>query len=233
MKSKLSWQYDEFKQVGRDYGDKSEVEVYDLSHAHFRDIKAESNRVLELLALKDGDTIIDFGSGTGTFAVEAAKRGVIVHAVDISQAMLARAKVKARQEGVSGIEFHHAGFLTYKHPENSADAVVTSFAFHHLPDFWKGIALGRIHRILKPDGQFYMHDVILQEENPLEKIARFIERQEHAGGDFLRKDAEGHFRDEYSTYDWVMDGLFSRAGFITTRKHFVDGVIGTYLCKKT
>lgn len=232
MQSHPSWQYDEFKPVGRDYGSQSEVDVYDSSHADFRDIKTENNRVLDTLGIKRGDTVIDFGSGTGTFAVEAARREARVYAVDVSQAMLARAKAKADQEGVSGIEFHHAGFLTYEHPEGSVDAIVTTFAFHHLPDFWKGIALKRIHRMLKPGGQFYMHDVIIEEPSALENISLFIDKQEKAGGDFLREDAEGHFRDEFSTYDWVMDELLSHAGFSITHKHIEDGVLGTYLCTK-
>jgi ubiquinone/menaquinone biosynthesis C-methylase UbiE len=232
MKSNLSWQYDEFKQVGRDYGSQSEADIYDSSHADFRDIRAESNRVLDALAIKQGDTIIDLGSGTGTFAIEAARRGANVHAVDISQAMLARAKAKTDQEGVSGIEFHHAGFLTYEHPEDSVDAIVTTFAFHHLPDFWKGIALKRIYRMLKPGGRFYMQDVVIEEPCSLENIALFIDKLEKAGGVFLGEDAEGHFRDEFSTYDWVMDELLSRAGFRIARKHIEDGVLGTYLCTK-
>jgi putative AdoMet-dependent methyltransferase len=232
MQSNPSWQYDEFKTVGRDYGSQSEVDVYDSSHADFRDIKAESNHVLDTLGIKRGDAIIDFGSGTGTFVVEAARRGARVSAVDISQAMLARAKAKADQERVSGIEFHHAGFLTYEYPEGSADAIVTTFAFHHLPDFWKGIALKRIHRMLRLGGQFYMHDVIIEEPCALENIILFINKQEEAGGNFLREDAEGHFRDEFSTYDWAMDELLSRAGFSIIRKHIEGGVLGTYLCKK-
>ena len=232
MQSHLYWQYDEFKPVGRDYGSQSEVDVYDSSHADFRDIKAESNRVLDTLGIKRGDTIIDFGSGTGTFAIEAARRGARVYAVDVSQAMLARAKVKASGEGVPGIEFHHAGFLTYEHPGNPVDAIVTTFAFHHLPDFWKGIALKRINRMLKQAGQLYIHDVIVADPCALENIALFIDKQEKAGGDFLREDAKEHFRDEYSTYDWVMDGLLSRAGFSITSKHMDGGVIGTYLCRR-
>lgn len=232
MQTRFSWQYDEFKPVGRDYGSQSEVDVYDSSHADFRDIKAESNRVLDLLAIGEGSTVVDFGSGTGVFVVEAAKRGAKVHAVDVSEAMLLRAKSRAGQEGVKGIEFHHAGFLTYEHPEGTVDAVVTTFAFHHLPDFWKGIALRRIHRMLKPGGLFFMHDVIIEEASALENIARFIEKQEKAGGDFLREDAEGHFRDEFSTYDWVMDEMLARAGFRIVRKELEEGVLGSYLCTK-
>ena len=228
----LSWQYDEFRQVGRDYGNKTEVDVYDSSHANFRDIEAESNQVLDILQIKAGDTLIDFGSGTATFAIQAARRGVNVHAVDISQAMLAHAKTKATQAGVLQLEFHHAGFLTYEHPEEAADVITTTFAFHHLPDFWKGIALNRINRMLKPGGQFYLRDVIIEESNALEKIGVFITKQELAGGAFLREDAEGHFRDEYSTYDWVMDGLLFRSGFSIRNKHIEGGIIGTYLCVK-
>mgnify|MGYP000325742399 CR=1 FL=1 len=232
IRSQPFWQYDEFKPVGRDYSNQSEVDVYDSSHADFRDIKAESNRVLDALTIKQGDTLIDFGSGTGTFAIEAAKRGAQVHAIDVSQTMLALAKSKADEEGVSGIEFHHAGFLTYEHLEGSVDAIVTTFAFHHLPDFWKGVSLKRIYRMLKQGGQFFLHDVIMEEADALENIARFIDKQKEAGGDFLRKDAEGHFRDEYSTYDWVMDGLLVRAGFSVVSKHLDGGIIGTYLCRK-
>jgi hypothetical protein len=64
MKTHLSWQYDEFKQVGRDYGSPMEVEVYDSSHGDFRDLEAESNEVLDSLAVKAGYVLIDFGSGT-------------------------------------------------------------------------------------------------------------------------------------------------------------------------
>ena len=230
--SQLSWQYDESKPVGRDYGSQSEVDVYDSSHSDFRDIKAESIRVLDVLAIKQGDTVIDFGSGTGTFVIEAARRGARVHAIDVSQTMLARAKSKADQEGVSGIEFHNAGFLTFEHPDSSVDFIVSTFAFHHLPDFWKGVSLKRIYRMLKAGGHFYIHDVIIEETDSLKNIALFIEQQKEAGGDFLREDAEGHFRDEYSTYDWVMDGLLSRTGFSVSSKHIEGGVIGTYLCRK-
>ncbi|MGK0199229.1 MAG: putative AdoMet-dependent methyltransferase [Yoonia sp.] len=56
------------------------------------------------------------------------------------------------------------------------------------------------------------------------------ERQAAAGGDFLRADAEEHFRAEYSTYDWIVDGLLARAGFDIREKSIRHGVIGTYYC---
>lgn len=44
----------------------------------------------------------------------------------------------------------------------------------------------------------------------MQNIEDFVEKQAAAGGDFLRDDATGHFREEHSTYDWFMDGLMSR-----------------------
>jgi len=112
MKTHPSWQYDEFKQVGKDYGSPMEVEVYDSSHADFRDLEAESNEVLDSLAIKPGDVLIDFGSGTGTFAIQAARRCAQVYAVDVSQAMLDYAKAKAAGAGTPNIFFSHGGGLT-------------------------------------------------------------------------------------------------------------------------
>jgi putative AdoMet-dependent methyltransferase len=62
--------------------------------------------------LASGDVLIDFGSGTGTFAMAAARRCARVHAVDVSQAMIDYAKAKAIGAGISNISFSYAGFLT-------------------------------------------------------------------------------------------------------------------------
>ena len=230
MNNDPTWQYNEFKQTGKNYNAQTEVDIYDSSHADFRDIEAENLQILNALETKPSDRLLDVGSGTGTFAIHAAQCCARVYAVDVSEAMISYAKTKATQAGVSNIEFHHAGFLTYEHPTSPVDAIVTTFALHHLPDFWKGIALKRLHHMLKPNGRLYIHDVILADSNSLKNIAALIEQQATAGGEFLRQDAEEHFREEYSTYEWVMDGLLSRSGFIIKSKHLDNGVLGTYLC---
>ena len=174
MRDLASWQYDEFQQVGRDYGNPAEVEIYDCTHADFRDLEAESNQVIDLLGLASSDVLIDFGSGTGTFAMAAARRCARVHAVDVSPAML-DAKAKAMAAGISNIIFSHAGFLTYEHLDQPAAAIATTFSLHHLPDFWKGIALARMRSILKPRGQLYIHDVILEQDRAIENIRASID----------------------------------------------------------
>lgn len=232
MKDYLSWLYNEFKPVGKDYSIPTEVEMYDSSHSDFRDIEKESHTVLDTLGVGENDVVIDFGAGTGTFAIQAALRCASVYAVDVSLAMIDYAKIKAAKAGVSNITFCHGGFLTFEHEGPAVDCIVTTFAFHHLPDFWKGAALNRMYQMLRPGGQLYIHDVILEERHAVENIAALIEKLAAAGGDFLRQDTERHFREEYSTYDWIMDGLLSRAGFAIKNKNIQDGVIGTYHCTK-
>lgn len=232
MNHRFLWEYDEFRQVGKDYAERDEAENYDARHADFRDIEAEGIRVLDTLDIKQGDVLIDFGAGTGAFAIQAAQRGARVIAVDVSQAMIDQAQAKSERAGVSNIDFCHAGFLSYTHEGPQADAIVTTFAFHHLPNFWKGIALKRLSNSLKPDGQLYIHDVIIAAPDALANISAFIDKLVSAGGNFLREDIEEHFREEYSTYDWVLDGLLTRAGFTIQNKDMDDGVVGTYLCTK-
>ncbi|QDU07442.1 class I SAM-dependent methyltransferase [Gimesia aquarii] len=233
MDQEIVWQYDEFKQIGKDYSSQSEVEVYDSSHATFRDLEAESLRVLDLLELKESDALIEFGSGSGTFALMASQRCRHVHAVDVSLAMLDLSREKTSHAGVSNIEYHHAGFLTYEHRELPVQAVATTLALHHLPDFWKGVALKRVHNMLSPNGKLYINDVILEETNATENIKALIEHQAAVGGDFMREDAEAHFREEFSTYDWVMEGLLKRSGFTIVSKSIEGGVLGTYLCRRS
>jgi len=229
MKTPPKWRFDEFQQVGRDYTSVEEVRVYDETHARFRDMVAEANRALDRMKATAGQVVLDMGSGTGVFALEASKRKLIVHAADVSKTMISYAKERTRG---FHIVFHHAGFLTINLPGGSVDLITTTYAFHHLPDYWKGIALARMNKMLKRGGLLYLRDVIIEEKDSLENIEKLIARQEELGGDFLREDAEGHFRDEHSTYDWVVEGLLERAGFTIESKEFEGGLLGTYLCKK-
>lgn len=227
-----SWQYDEFRPVGKNYGDSAEVDNYDASHGDFRNLQAEANASLDLLALDSDAILIDFGCGTGTFAIEAARRCKKVYAVDVSEAMLDYAGEKAARAGIRSIEFHHGGFLSYLHTGPAVDAITSSFALHHLPDFWKGIALGRLYGMLAPGGRFYLHDAVIEPDNCLDNLANFIDKLAAAGGNFMREDAEMHFRDEFSSYDWIIDGLLTRAGFAIQQKTLENGVLATYLCSR-
>jgi len=154
------WQYDEMQQVGTDYTDEAQVEAYDRQMQRLRDVKEEAEAIIKSINLKRNKTILEIGTGTGSFAIEAARHCEKVIAIDVSPKMLEFAQRKSRMMGITNVEFNHAGFLTYGHTGEPFDVVVSQLALHHLPDFWKMIALKRIYQLLKNGGTFYLGDVV-------------------------------------------------------------------------
>ncbi|MCX9010629.1 MAG: methyltransferase domain-containing protein, partial [Candidatus Methanoperedens sp.] len=103
------WQYDEMQQVGTDYTDEVQVEAYDRQMQKLRDVNEETEAIIKSIDLKRNDTIIEIGTGTGSFAIEAAQHCGKVIAIDVSPRMLEFAQQKARMMGVTNVEFDHSG----------------------------------------------------------------------------------------------------------------------------
>ncbi|MDH7478518.1 MAG: methyltransferase domain-containing protein [Syntrophomonadaceae bacterium] len=228
------WHYDEMKPVGVDYSDISEVRSYDTRMSRIRDVKKECEGIIDTLNLPSSSSILEIGTGTGAFAIEAARRFGRVIAVDVSPAMLEFARSRAREENIKNIEFHQAGFLTFRSPGLLFNAVVSQIALHHLPDFWKLIALKRIHRMLKPGGKLYLRDIVFSFDIESYQVFfdRWVEELKRAAGEEIARDTETSIRDEFYTLDWIMEGLLTRAGFAIKSTEYTDGFMAVYLCEK-
>lgn len=228
------WQYDEMKTVGVNYSDISEVQAYDERMGRLRDVKHECREIVNILGLTPASTVIEFGAGTGAFATEAARHCARVIAVDTSAAMIEFARRRAVKAGVKNIEFHQAGFLSYEHPGEPVDALVSQIALHHLPDFWKLIALKRVYRMLKDGGRLYLRDVVFSFDSDSYQsfFDRWIEGIRTAAGEEMAQDTEISIRDEYYTLDWVMEGLLARAGFAIIKVEYTEGFMAVYRCEK-
>ena len=228
----LTCLYDEMIPAGRDFRSRDVVEAYDAYHRRFRDVKAENDAIISSLGLNPSQTIADFGSGTGAFVLQAARRCAKVHAIDVSKAMLDYTEWKARAEGVTNIACHHAGFLTYVHTDPPLDAVTSSMALHHLPDFWKQKALLRLSGMLKRGGRLVLADVVFSEEDYETNIAKWIQEMTAKAGSDTKTDITRHICAEYSTFAWILEGLLLRAGFQIDHAEHTNGVLAKYLCTK-
>ena len=232
MNSSPSWQFNELKQIGKDYADVSEVEAFDAFHGKFRNVAQENDAIIRALSIRPHHSVIEFGSATGAFAIQSSACADKVYAVDVSRAMLDYARKKSEAMGISNITFCHAGFLTYVHAEDSVDFIVTSLALHHLPDFWKGVALSRLNAMLKPEGRLFLYDVVYSERHCETNISEWVASQAKVGGREAVEDVETHIREEYSTFTWIMESLLEKSGFRIDTVNYDKGVLAQYVCTK-
>ncbi len=226
--------FDELAPGPIDYTSRKQVASYDRVHQRFRRYDEEATRIIRQLGLMPESTVIDMGAGTGAFALHAAPRVRRVYAVDVSRAMLYRCRLKAREAGLKNIRFRVGGFLTYRHSDDPVDAMVSVAALHHLPDVWKQVGLQRAAAMVKPGGKFYLFDIVFPSTLPdLDRhLHRWVQGIRKKAGPSLAAEAEVHIREEYSTYEWVMEGLLRRAGFRVTRKHVANTFQTAYLCTR-
>ena len=119
-------------------------------------------RMVDLLPLHDGDTVLAVGCGTGDLAIEVVKRvgsrGQVV-GIDGSEEMIARARQKAQRRHLS-IEFRVEHAETLSFPDHSFDVVVSSLVFHALPSSLKFSVLATIARVLKEGGHLMIIDFL-------------------------------------------------------------------------
>ena len=232
MTTPPAWQYDELVQIGKDFASQEVVEAYDARHRRFRDVEKENAAIIAGLGVQRDHTLADFGSGTGVFAIQVARHCAKIHAIDISQTMLDYTAWKAQSQGVTNIVFHHGGFLTYIHTDPPLDAITSSMALHHLPDFWKQKALTRLNGMLKEGGRMYLADVVFSEKDYETNIQLWVNKMASKVDPQMAEDVKRHIRKEHSTFTWILEGLLSRAGFGIDHAEYLDGVLAQYYCTK-
>lgn len=145
-------------------------------------------------------------------------------------------RAKAAARGVTNLECVQAGFLSYRHAGAAADVVYTRNALHHLPDFWKAVALRRIAGLLRPGGVLYLRDLVYAFD--LHDVERRIESWlatgvERTQDGWTRAELEAHLRDEHSTFSWLLEPMIEQAGFeIEDSSYGGVRVYATYVCRK-
>jgi len=219
------WYYNQRRRLGLDSAVAAIYDRHDDS-----DLRARA--ALAMLGVKAGWRLADIGCGNGVLACEAALMGAEVDAIDISPAMLALAQICARDRKVA-IRTQSAGLLSFAYQRNSYDLIVSEFTLHHLPDFWKAVALSRIFAALKPGASFYLRDIVFVSvpdgaERDVDEWADFSIKNH----DFDRDSVVTHMRDEYSTFGWVIERMLLDAGFVLTSVDYHAPLHGTYLLRK-
>jgi SAM-dependent methyltransferase len=219
-----NWWLDELANAGTEHLDPDYVAAYDRKS---QTDWSEDIAVLLRLGVGPSSTVVDIGAGTGTFAIALAPHVARVIGVDISDTMV----TTMRSRGVQAVR---AGFLTYEHQGERPDAFFTRNSLHHLPDFWKAVALDRIAGMLPPGGVLVLRDLIYSfDPSEVERAMTswFDAASVEATAGWTAKELAQHVRDEHSTFSWLLEDMLERTGF-EIRERWVSPVrtYAAYAC---
>jgi arsenite methyltransferase len=128
---------------------------------------AGTGNPFRLGVLAQGEHVVDVGSGAGLDSLIASRMvgpdGYVI-GVDMTPAMLARARQSAAVSALQNVEFRDGYAETLPVPNEWADVVISNGVLNLAPD--KAAALGEMQRTLKPGGRLQIADILVQKPVP-------------------------------------------------------------------
>jgi SAM-dependent methyltransferase len=152
---------------------KAVAEAFGYSPNELTSIPAEANMGLSCgnptaaAHLRPGEVVVDLGSGGGLDVFLAARMvGPAGRAIgiDMTPAMIERARANAVAGGYTNVEFHQSTIDKIPLPDASVDCVISNCVLNLAPD--KPTVFREIARILKPGGRLAVSDIALKQDLP-------------------------------------------------------------------
>src|SRR5262245_13729613 len=165
-------------------GVRAVAEAFGYTPDQLASIPAEANMGLSCgnptayANLKPGEVVVDLGSGGGLDVLLAAPK-VGPHGkaigIDMTPAMIQRARANAQRQGLTNVEFHLATIDRLPLKDASADCIVSNCVINLAPD--KGAVFREVYRVLKPGGRVAVSDIALKQPLPkelAESVAAYV-----------------------------------------------------------
>ena len=117
--------------------------------------------------INSGDIVIDVGSGSGFDVLIASKmvgpKGRVI-GIDMTPAMLGKARKGAEEMGATNVEFREGKAENLPLPDNFADVIISNGVLNLTLDKMK--TLSEWQRVLKPGGRLYIGDILVSKSIP-------------------------------------------------------------------
>lgn len=121
----------------------------------------------EFALIKEGDVVVDLGSGAGNDAFVAraitGEKGKVI-GIDFTIEMINKARENTDKLGFNNVEFRHGDIEKMPITANKADVIISNCVLNLVPD--KEKAFKEIYRVLKPGGHFSVSDIVASGELP-------------------------------------------------------------------
>ncbi len=149
-----------------------------------------------LASLKEGEVVLDLGSGAGLDMFVASKKvgpsGKVI-GVDMTPAMIEKAKKNAKELGITNVEFRFGDIEDMPVDDNSVDVVISNCVINLAPS--KAKVFQEAFRVLKPGGRVMVSDMVLSESLPQEISDEVVTYTGCIGGAILDEEYLQHMRD--------------------------------------
>ena len=179
---------------------------------------------IALASLREGETVLDLGSGAGFDCFLAAGRvgpaGKVI-GVDMTPEMIKRARENARKDGIENVEFRLGDIEHLPVDDGSVDVIISNCVINLAPD--KGRVFREAYRALKPGGRLMVSDIVLTRPLPdfvKNSIAAYVgciagatvredylEAMRQAGFEGVTVQSESAFLVDWFTTDPMLSGL--------------------------
>jgi len=113
-------------------------------------------------SIKEGDTVLDLGSGAGFDCFLASKKvgktGKVI-GLDMTEEMVAKARILAKEHGYSNVEFRLGDIEKMPIDDNSVNVIISNCVINLAPDKVK--VFKEAYRVLRSGGKMYVSDIVL------------------------------------------------------------------------